>query len=165
VRRHAAAKSGLFLETFVMRLVRVALVGSLAAFGAGAAFAHHNSMEGFDAKAPVAVKGEIAKVDWSGEHVQVLVKAADGKTWRFTGPTVKTMRENGLDEAAFGAKETVTLRGYQSNDKACKPDCIATGRDMIFADGLKVLMDGSHAKDQAKAVHAQRVAVRAKLPQ
>jgi hypothetical protein len=145
------------------RSFRFAILSALALAGAGAAFAHHNQMEGFDAKAPVVVTGEISKVDWSGEHVQVFVKAKDGKTWKFIGSPVATMRENGLDEAALGAKETVTLRGYQSNDKACKPDCVATSKDVKFADGLKVLLDGTHAKDEAKAVHAQRVAARAKL--
>lgn len=147
----------------MIRSLRFAVLAGFAVAGAGAAFAHHDQMAGFDAKAPVVVTGDVTKVDWSGEHVQVFVKASDGKTWKFTGPPVTTMRENGLDEAAFGAKETVTLRGYQSNDKVCKPDCKATGRDVKFADGLRVLLDGSHAKDAAKAVHAQRVAARAKL--
>ncbi len=146
--------------------LRIGLVGAtfiLAA--AGAAFAHHNSMEGFDEKSPVVLSGEISKIDWSGEHAVVFITTKDGKAWKVQTAPVKTMRENGLDEAAFGVREKVTIRGYQSLDKACKPNCLATAKDVMFADGLKVLLDGSHAKDTAKAVHDQRVSARAKLRQ
>src|SRR5690242_15805907 len=135
----------------MIRAFRFALVAGLAVAGAGAAFAHHNSMEGYDEKAPVVLKGEISKVDWSGEHAIVFIKAADGKSWKVQTAPVKTMKENGLDETSFGGNGAVTLRGYQSKDKACKPDCLATAKDVTFADGLKVILDGSHAKEQGKA--------------
>ncbi|HEV7691460.1 MAG TPA: DUF6152 family protein [Hyphomonadaceae bacterium] len=142
----------------MFRPVRALLIGSgLAVAFAGAAFAHHNAMEGYDAKAPVVLKGEISKVDWSGEHAMIFIKAADGKSWKVQGAPVTTMKENGLDEASFGGNGAVTIRGYQSTDKACKPDCLATGKDVSFAGGLKVALDGSHAREQGKAVHDQLV--------
>jgi hypothetical protein len=144
------------------RSLRTALVGAaIAALATGAAFAHHNAMEGFDEKAPVVLGGQIAKIDWSGEHAMIFIKAADGKSWKVQGAPVKTMKENGLDEASFGASDKVTIRGYQSKDKACKPDCLATGKDVTFSSGLKVLLDGSHAKEQGKSVHDQLVAAKA----
>ena len=139
------------------RSFRFAVLAGFAVAGAGAAFAHHNAMEGYDEKAPVVLKGEISKVDWSGEHAMIFIKAADGKSWKVMGAPVVTMKENGLDEGSFGAKDAVTIRGYQSKDKACKPDCLATGKDVSFAGGLKVPLDGSHAKEQGKAVHDQLV--------
>lgn len=146
------------------RSLRLGLAAAaFAVASGGVAFAHHNSMEGYDANAPVVVTGEISRVDWSGEHALVLIKTADGRSWKVQAAPVKTMRENGLDEAAFGAKEKVTIRGYQSKDKACKPDCLATGADVTFADGLKVKLDGTHARETAEAVHDRRVAARAKL--
>jgi hypothetical protein len=143
------------------RSFRFALLSALAVAGAGAAFAHHNAMDGFDEKAPVVLKGEISKVDWSGEHAVIFIKAADGKSWKVQGAPVKTMKENGLDEASFGGNGLVTIRGYQSKDKACKPDCLATGKDVSFAGGLKVILDGSHAREQGKAVHDQLVKAKA----
>jgi Family of unknown function (DUF6152) len=141
----------------MIRSFRFTVLSCLAVAGAGAAFAHHNAMEGFDEKAPVVLKGEISKVDWSGEHAMIFIKASDGKSWKVQGAPVTTMKENGLDEASFGGNGVVTIRGYQSKDKACKPDCLATGKDVSFADGLKVSLDGSHAKEQGKAVHDQLV--------
>lgn len=129
--------------------------------GAGAAWAHHNSMDGYDANAPVVLKGEISKIDWSGEHAIVFIKAADGKSWKVQTAPVKTMRENGLDETSFMAKDAVTIRGYQATDKTCKPDCLATAVDVTFTGGLKVKLDGTHAKEQGKSVHDQLVAARA----
>ena len=143
------------------RSFRFAILAGLAVAGAGAAFAHHNAMEGFDEKAPVVLKGEISKVDWSGEHAVIFITAADGKSWKVQGAPVTTMKENGLDEASFGGNGVVTIRGYQSKDKACKPDCLATGKDVSFAGGLKVILDGSHAKEQGKAVHDQLVKAKA----
>jgi hypothetical protein len=141
-----------------MRFIRAALPGSLIAFGcAGAAFAHHNAMDGYDEKAPVVLSGEITAISWSGEHAVISIKAKDGKSWKVQGAPVQTMRENGLDEGSFGAQDVVTIRGYQSKDKACKPDCLATGSDVTFADGLKVKLDGTHARDQGKAVHDRLV--------
>lgn len=130
---------------------------------AGVAFAHHNPMDGYDANAPVVLSGEIVRVEWSDPHVQVHIKAADGKLWKVQAAPPVTMRENGLDEASFGAKEKVVIRAYKAVDKACKPECLAGGVDITFADGLKLKVDGAHAKDGAKTVHDQRVAARAKL--
>src|SRR5262249_7760981 len=144
------------------RLIRSVVVASAVALGgAGAAFAHHNSMEGFDEKAPVVLKGTISKVDWSGEHAMIFMKAADGKSWKVEGAPVKTMKENGLDEVSFGGNGAVTIRGFQSKDKACKPDCLAAGEDVTFADGLKVAINGNHAKDKGPAVHDQLVKAKA----
>jgi hypothetical protein len=146
------------------RSLHVTLGGAVVAVAtAGAAFAHHNPMDGYDANAPVVLNGEIVQVEWIDPHVQVHIKAADGKQWKVqTAPPV-TMRENGLDEASFGAKEKVVIRAYKGVDKACKPECLAGGVDITFADGLKLKVDGTHAKDGARAVHDRRVAVRAKL--
>lgn len=143
------------------RSIRFAVLSVFAVAGAGAAFAHHNQMEGFDEKSPVVLKGEISKVDWSGEHAAIFIKAADGKSWKVMGPPVVTMKENGLDQESFGGNGVVTIRGYQSKNKACAPDCLATGKDVSFAGGLKVSLDGSHAKEQGKAVHDQLVKAKA----
>jgi len=147
------------------RSLRIALICGIAAAAAGPAFAHHNPMDGYDQNAPVVITGEINRIDWSGEFVKVRIAAKDGKSWSVLAAPPKTMRENGLDESAFGIRETVTIRAFQSKDKACKPDCLATGRDVTFSDGLKVLIDGTHAKDKGPAVHNQRVTARAHLPQ
>ena len=146
----------------MIRSIRFAVLAGLAApvlalAGAGAAFAHHNAMDGYDEKAPVVLKGEISKVDWSGEHAVIFIKAAEGKSWKVQAAPVATMKENGLDETSLGGNGAVTLRGYQSKDKACKPDCLAAAKDVTFADGLKVILDGSHAKEQGKAVHDRLV--------
>jgi hypothetical protein len=146
------------------RSLRIGLAcAAIAVASRGAAFAHHNSMEGYDASAPVILAGEIATIDWVNPHVQVHIRTKDGKAWKVQVAPMKTMRENGLDEAAFGSKEQVTIRGYQSKDKTCKPECLATGRDVIFADGLKVMIDGTHARDAAAGVRVKRIAARAKL--
>jgi hypothetical protein len=146
------------------RSFRIGFAAALLAVGsAGTAFAHHNLMDGFDAKAPVLITGEIAKIDWSGEYVQIHLAGKDGKSWKVQVAPAKTMRENGLDESALGANESVVIRGFRAKDNICKPDCLAAGFDVTFADGLKVKLDGTHAKDQGKAVHDQRVAARAKL--
>jgi hypothetical protein len=155
---------GLLQEVPMTRPLRLGLAAAvLAAASSGAAFAHHNSMEGYDASAPVILAGEITKIDWVNPHVQVHIRTKDGKAWKVQVAPMKAMRENGLDEAAFGSNEQVTIRGYQSKDRICKPECLATGRDVIFADGLKVLLDGTHAKAAASTVRAKRVAARAKL--
>ena len=120
-------------------------------------------MDGFDANAPVVVTGEIVQVDWVAPHAQVHLKTTDGKQWRVQVAPPATMHENGLDKTSFGVKESVIIRGYRSTDKTCKPECVATAVDITFADGLKIRLDGSHAKDGGKAVHDQRVAARAKL--
>ena len=139
------------------RSLRTVLICGIAAVAAGPAFAHHNPMDGYDQNAPVVINGEINRIDWSGEFVKVRIAAKDGKSWSVLAAPPKTMRENGLDESAFGIRETVTIRAFQSKDKACKPDCLATGKDVSFAGGLKVILDGSHAKEQGKAVHDQLV--------
>jgi hypothetical protein len=37
------------------------------------------------------------------------------------------------------------VRGYQAKDKACRPECLANGRDVTFANGRKLFVGGDPA--------------------
>jgi len=45
------------------------------------------------------------------------------------------------DERPIGTE--IVVRGYQSKDALCKPECRANGRDVTFPDGRKLFMGSS----------------------
>lgn len=138
---------------------RIAVVGLIAFALAGAASAKTAFAALFDANAPIRIDGVVTRIEWGSENLQVHV--AGEKLWRLELPGLKGMMMAGLDSAAFGVGDRVSMRGYQAKDKSCVRECIGMTREITFADGLRVLLPPADIDPHADAVHAQRVAARA----
>ena len=113
----------------------------------GAAWAHHAFAAEFDGKAPVLLRGKVTRVEWINPHawVHVNVAATDGSQteWMVEGGTPNTLLRAGIDRNSLKPGTEIIVRGYQSKDKLCAPDCKANGRDVTFPDGRKLFMGSS----------------------
>ena len=130
-------------KLFVMAGAAVAT----ALFGAAAALAHHAFAAEFDANKPVNLRGPVTKVEWINPHAWIHIehKNADGTVtkWMVEGGTQNTLLRRGITKDSLVIGTEIVVRGYQSKDSLCRPECRANGRDVTFPDGRKLFMGSS----------------------
>ncbi len=109
--------------------------------------AHHAFSSEFDASAPFKMTGTVSRVEWINPHSWIHVDAtqADGtrQAWMFEGGTPNTLLRAGLTKKLLLPGTEVMVRGYQSKDRACQPECRGSGRDITFPDGRRIFMGSS----------------------
>ncbi len=118
---------------------------ALAAAGfAGQALAHHAFAAEFDATAPVLLRGKVTRVEWINPHAWVhLTDDKSSKAWMVEGGTPNTLLRSGITRDSLKVGTEIIVRGYQSKDRLCTPECRANGRDVTLANGQKVFMGSS----------------------
>lgn len=132
-----------------MKLSKTALLaGSLAALAiaapAGVALAHHAFAAEFDASAPVLLRGKVTRVEWTNPHAWVHLKdEKSAKDWMVEGGTPNTLFRAGINKDSLKIGTEIIVRGYQSKDRLCTPECRANGRDVTLANGQKIFMGSS----------------------
>lgn len=109
------------------------------------AYAHHAFSAEFDANLPIRVSGTVVKVEWINPHAWVHVESEDAEkvVWELEAGTPNTLLRRGLTRTLLVPGTAVTVRGYQSKDQICDPNCKGSGRDITFPDGRKLFMGSS----------------------
>ena len=132
------------------------------ALGSAAALAHHAFAAEFDANLPVNLRGNVTRVEWINPHAWIHIdnKKPDGTTeaWMVEGGTPNTLLRRGITKDSLKIGTEIVVRGYQSKDALCKPECRANGRDVTFPDGRKLFMGSSGTgapKDGADSTEKQ----------
>lgn len=128
------------------KLIIAGAVGAALATAAagGAAWAHHAFAAEFDGKSPVLLRGKVTRVEWINPHAWVHLKDdKTGQAWMVEGGTPNTLLRAGIDRNSLKPGTEIIVRGYQSKDKLCRPECKANGRDVTFPDGKKLFMGSS----------------------
>jgi Family of unknown function (DUF6152) len=109
--------------------------------------AHHAFAAEFDGSAPVLLRGVVTRVEWINPHAWVhLVVKVPGKPdqlWMVEGGTPNTLLRAGLNKQSLKPGTAIIVRGYQSKDHLCTPECRANGRDVTLANGQKIFMGSS----------------------
>ncbi len=134
-----------------MTSIRYMLTATLAACAlmatAGQACAHHAFAAEFDGSAPVLLRGKVTRVEWINPHAWVhLLAQTPGKpdqAWMVEGGTPNTLLRAGINKASLKPGTTIIVRGYQSKDHLCTPECRANGRDVTLENGEKIFMGSS----------------------
>ena len=111
---------------------------------AGVALAHHAFAAEFDASAPVLLRGKVTRVEWTNPHAWVHLKdEKSSKDWMVEGGTPNTLFRAGVNKDSLKIGTEIIVRGYQSKDRLCTPECRANGRDVTLANGAKIFMGSS----------------------
>ena len=105
--------------------------------------AHHAFAAEFDANKPVKLEGIVRKVEWVNPHMwlHMDVKGPDGEvvTWQIEGGAPNALFRRGFRKESFPLGIHITVEGFQA--KSGKP--VANGRDVIYPDGVKMMMGSS----------------------
>ncbi len=110
------------------------------------AYAHHAFSAEFDADAPIRVIGKVVKVEWINPHAWIHVATeVEGKAlvWELEAGTPNTLLRRGLTKKLLIPGTEVTVRGYQSKDQLCDPNCKGSGRDITLPNGRNLFMGSS----------------------
>jgi hypothetical protein len=128
-------------------LVGAALAAVVVGVTAQQAIAHHAFAAEFDAAAPVLLRGKVTRVEWINPHawvhMNVVTPGKPDQVWMVEGGTPNTLLRAGITRASLAAGTEIIVRGYQSKDRLCTPECRANGRDVTLANGQKVFMGSS----------------------
>jgi Family of unknown function (DUF6152) len=130
----------------ISKLSIAAAALAVVAIGATAqqAAAHHAFAAEFDATAPVLLRGKVTRIEWTNPHAWVhLTDEASSKAWMVEGGTPNTLFRNGINRDSLKVGTEIIVRGYQSKDRLCTPECRANGRDVTLSNGQKVFMGSS----------------------
>jgi len=108
---------------------------------------HHAFGGEFDPNKPVLLKGPVTKVEWVNPHAWIHIEVTDPdgtkKEWMVEGGTPNTLLRRGITKDSLKIGTEIVVRGYQSKDGLCRPECRANGRDITFPDGRKLFMGSS----------------------
>ena len=111
---------------------------------AGAVYAHHAFAAEFDAQLPIAVQGEVTRVDWINPLAWIYVMdEGTAQEWMLEAGTPNTLLRRGVTRTILTVGTEVQVRGYQSKDKICEPVCRGSGRDITCPDGTSLFMGSS----------------------
>jgi hypothetical protein len=103
--------------TSVGRFVVLAAVA--AASGAGDASAHH-SYAAFDRCKPIALEGEIDKVEWANPHIVIDLRAKDAGTYRIEWFALGQLAQADIAAGTLQAGDHVIITGAPMRDPNLK---------------------------------------------
>ena len=131
----------------MVRKILSALAATVLLAAVPCVYAHHAFSAEFDANLPIRVAGKVVKVEWINPHawVHVETEGEDGGAlvWELEAGTPNTLLRRGLTRTLLVPGTEVTVRGYQSKDRLCDPNCRGSGRDITLPDGRNLFMGSS----------------------
>ncbi len=117
---------------------------------AARAHAHHAFASEFDVERPVALTGEVTKVELINPHswIHIEVEGDDGEStvWMVEGGSPNSLLRRGITKTSVPIGAELTVEGYQARDGANR----AVGRSITFSDGRALFFGGTPVPESAE---------------
>jgi hypothetical protein len=101
----------------VKRILTVAALAVVGVMASATAWAHHSFAAEFDAKAPIAIRSTLTKLEWVNPHgwVYIDVKNPDGTvtTWAVETGGPNALLRRGVRQSDFKIGIEVVVEGYR----------------------------------------------------
>jgi hypothetical protein len=127
----------------MQKRLAVIIAGTALFLAAVPVWAHHAFTAEFDAKKPIKLRGNVAKVELINPHswIHIDVKNPDGTTtrWMIEGGTPNTLLRRGFTKTSLPLGTEILVDGYQAKDGSNR----ANGRDLTYPDGKKIFLGSS----------------------
>lgn len=105
--------------------------------------AHHSFAAEYDSNKPITVTGTVTKIDWTNPHARVYVDVKDESgnvtNWNFEMGGPLQLNRLGWRRDSVKIGDQITLQGYMAKDGSK----MANARNVVFADGRKILIGSS----------------------
>ncbi|MBI3047296.1 MAG: hypothetical protein HYY76_03200 [Acidobacteria bacterium] len=102
--------------------------------------AHHSWTAEYDLNKPVAVKGVVAKVEWTNPHTHFYIESKDEKgtitTWNFEMASTLALERAGWSRKTVQVGDQVTITGYAGRIAVER----AVAASMTSADGRELFI-------------------------
>lgn len=125
----------------------LALLGAASLSAAAPASAHHAFATEFDVNRPVALEGTVTKLELINPHswIHIEVVGEDGEpvVWMIEGGSPNALVRRGITRQSVPVGSRLLIRGYQARDGSNR----AVGREVSFADGREIFLEGSQPPD------------------
>jgi hypothetical protein len=127
-------------------MLKLVMAGVGLALAAASVQAHHSFAAEYDAKKQVLFpEATVTRVEWVNPHswIHIDVKKPDGtvEKWMIEGNTPNTLARRGISRDTLKVGTVISIVGYQAKDGSLR----ASGRDLTYPDGRKVLMASTGA--------------------
>lgn len=131
-----------------MRLATLVFLGAASVLAATtAARAHHAFATEFDVQRPVSLEGTVTKVELINPHswIHIEVVGDDGEPtmWMIEGGSPNALVRRGITKNSIPIGSELVITGYQARDGSNR----AVGRNVTFADGRELFLQGTKTPD------------------
>jgi hypothetical protein len=113
--------------------------------------AHHSLTAEYDPKAPIAIRGRLARVEWTNPHSFLYVEMTTGdgpiETWKVEAAAPSALARAGLAREMLVIDTTVDISGLRAKNGSRQ----AWGRFITFADGAKHPLFTTQESDPASS--------------
>jgi hypothetical protein len=103
-----------------MRAVLSILLGAGSLMVAAAIEAHHSFAAEFDLNRPVAVTGNVTKVEWTSPHAWIFIEVKNDQggidAWAIELVGANNLMRRGLTRDTFKVGDAVTIEGFGARD-------------------------------------------------
>lgn len=115
--------------------------------------AHHSFAAEYDSNKPITVTGTVTKIDWTNPHARVYVDVKDENgnvtNWNFEMGGPLQLKRLGWQRDSVKVGDQITLQGYMAKDGSK----MANARNVVFADGRKILIGSATDDGDSTKVH------------